>query len=198
MIDKWGIMRKDGPEAVIHEALIARFGRENVIREWSIRKGATDTFRDNGSYIPRLDIAVGPFNLSFQNRRKDAGTIRDFRHPVLDRLGATIYEQNHGGIYANRNPRCLIAVEVENTTSSKHILGGITNASMLGLYGIVVGSDRHIAKVRRIHAYACKLKQVGKARGDMFGNVACFGVEEFLTLLNDAMKSRRTKKFHRP
>jgi hypothetical protein len=77
-----------------------------------------------------------------------------------------------------------VAIEVEHRTSSKHILGGINNASMLGLLGVVVGSSSHIAKVRRIHEYACKLKQVEKAHDDMFGNVACFEETEFLDFLN--------------
>jgi hypothetical protein len=46
------------------------------------------------------------------------------------------------------------------------ILGGITNASF-----------------RRIYEYACRLRKVEKAQGDMFANVACFEEEEFFALL---------------
>jgi hypothetical protein len=173
-------------QAAVHQALAAMFDRELVVSEWSVRKGAADAFNDTASYAPRLDIAVGPFNPTFQNRERDAHTIQNFDHPLVHRLAAEVNRQNHGGIYANRNPRCLLAIEVEHSTSSKHILGGITNASMLGLFGVVIGSAVHIAKVKRIHAYACKLKEVEKAHDDMFGNVACFEENEFLRFLRGA------------
>jgi hypothetical protein len=171
-------------QAAICDALANSFEPGQVASEWNMRKGATDVFQDAASYAPRLDVAIGPFNLSFQNREQDAERIRTFEHPVVERLKQLVWRQNHGGIYFNPNPRCLVAIEVEHRTSSKHILGGITNASMLGLLGVVVGSSSHIAKVRRIHEYACKLKQVEKAHDDMFGNVACFEETEFLDFLN--------------
>jgi hypothetical protein len=177
-------------QRAIHRILVASFGPELVVSEWSVRKGADDTFGDTESYAPRLDIAVGPFNTTHRNRDMDAAAIHHFRHPLVDRIQREVWRQNRERVYENRNPRCLIAIEVEHETSSKHILGGITNASMLGLLGVVVGSETQIAKVRRIHSYARKLKDVGKAHDDMFGNVACFGDIEFLELLSARKRKR--------
>lgn len=178
-------------QAAICDALASLFEPGQVVPEWNMRKGATDAFQDAASYAPRLDVAIGPFNLSFQDREQDAERIRMFEHPLIVRLKQLVSRQNHGGIFYNPNPRCLVAIEVEHSTSSKHILGGITNASMLGLLGVVVGSSAHIAKVRRIHDYACKLKQVEKAHDDMFGNVACFEETEFLDFLYASSASKR-------
>ena len=114
----------------IYQALAALFDPGLVKLEWSVRKGAADVFKDKASYAPRLDMAVGPFNLTIQNREKDANAIWNFRHSLIESLEAEVSKQNNGGVYANRNPRCLLAIEVEHSTSSKHILGAITNASM--------------------------------------------------------------------
>jgi hypothetical protein len=167
------------------------FGPGLVRSEWSVRQGASDTFDDIASYAPRLDVAVGPFNVTRESRYEDADAIRNFEHPLIERLKQEVHVQNHGGIYDNRNPRCLLAIEIEHSTSSKHVLGAITNASMLGLLGVVVGSAPHIAKVRRIHAYACKLKEVEKAHDDMFSNVACFEDREFFGLLGKVRRQMR-------
>lgn len=159
-------------------------GPDIVAKEWSVRRRASDTFSDVATYAPRLDIAVGPFNVSREHRDRDAERIRLVNHVLVRRLRNEISARNGGGQFLeNLNPRCLIAIEIEDSTSSKHILGGITNASMLGLLGVVIGSRRSIEKVRRIHAYARKLKEVGKARPEMFGNVACFTESEFMRLL---------------
>ena len=57
----------------------------------------------------------------------------------------------------------------------------------------MVDSFAHIAKVRRIHAYACKLKEVEKAHDDMFGNVACFEADEFLRGLRTLARHMRRR-----
>jgi hypothetical protein len=155
-----------------------------VKSEWSVRTDATDEVYDQSTYAPRLDLAVGPFNVSRDRRHADVELIRRYQpHPLIAKLQNEVMRQNNGGFYFNRNPRCLLAIELEYSTSSKHILGGITNASLLGYIGIIVGSARYISKIRRIYEYACRLRELEKAHDDMFANVACFQEAEFLALL---------------
>ncbi len=66
--------------------------------EWNMRKGATDAFQDAASYAPRVDVAIGPFNLSFQNQERDAERIRTFDHPLVEQLKQVVWRQNHGGV----------------------------------------------------------------------------------------------------
>lgn len=170
---------------------IAGFGP--VVREWSVRSGAQDVFADIAAYAPRLDIAVGPFNTSFEHRHEDSYAIHAFKHPLIATLRDAIQKQNPN-FYENHNPRCLVGIEIEYATSSKHILGGITNAGMLGRLGIVVGSPDLIGKVRRIHAYVRKLREVEKAPGEMFGNVGCFEHAEFLALIRNSKRRPASRR----
>jgi len=171
------------------KAALAEFvPSELLVSEWSVRRGAQDIFGIGDSYSPRLDVAIGPFNPTFQNRRDHARAIMEANGALIRVLLDAVARQNPH-FYENSNPRCLVGIEIEDETSSKHILGGITNVSMLGRLGIVIGPSENIAKIRRIHAYVWKLKEVEKAPLDMFGNVGCFEIEEFLYLLGLARET---------
>jgi hypothetical protein len=71
-------------QSAVHQALTNLFDPQLVKKEWSVRKGAADTFGDAASYAPRLDIAVGPFNMTLRNREQDAYAIRNFKHPFIE------------------------------------------------------------------------------------------------------------------
>jgi hypothetical protein len=85
----------------------------DVRLEWSAVKDATDFLAaDDNRYAPRVDIAVGPFNT-----RPDL--IRRFVMRFC-RLGGKL---RLAGLSRNRNPRCLLAIEVIYSGNSKHIMG---------------------------------------------------------------------------
>lgn len=169
----------------LFRSLCGLFPQESVKSEWRAFAGAEDTFRERGTYAPRLDIAVGPFNTTFQDRRADSERIRAFDHPLIDIIGKWARERDRP-LTTNPNPRCLLAIEIEESTSSKHILGGITNVSMLGRIGVVISSEVKFPKVERIVSYATKLRQVEKAPESLFGNVVCLTSDEFFELLERA------------
>ena len=172
-------------QARIVRELRTRLHLKDVVSEWRISKNATDTFNDEHVYIPRPDIAVGPFNVTVENKARDRNAIWAFNPPLMANIFLAIARQNEF-LRENSNPRCAIAIEVEHNTSSKHILGAITNVSMLGRVGVVVGSKESIKKIERIYAYARKLRQIEKGPRDMFGNVGCFSEAEFHQLLRQS------------
>ena len=149
--------------------------------EWAVARDATDSYTNpaNARYAPQLDIAIGPFNIS---RDVDANVneiCRASGHNLINHI------RSRGVSFENENPRCLLAIEIEFTGSSKHILGGITNASMMGLVGIVIGRSDNIAKIHRIQEYVRWLPQVRKAPMSLFGNVVIFEATPFLELVAD-------------
>jgi hypothetical protein len=177
-------MKAKDIQAVIRNKLGQIFSDDLVKSEWSVRTAATDKIFDKSTYSPRLDIAVGPFNVTRDRKNEDLAEIEEHaQHPFVRWLRNEVGRQNHGGFYFNPNPRCLLAIELEFSTSSKHILGGITNASLLGAIGVILGPAGYIDKVRRISQYAARLRQVEKAHDDMFANIACFQIEDFLRLI---------------
>jgi hypothetical protein len=182
-------------QAAIRDALDYIFGPDLVKSEWSVRTDATDKVFDRSTYAPRLDVAVGPFNVTRDRKNDDLARIGEYGyHPLIRRLRGEVERQNDGGFYFNPNPRCLLAIELEYSTSSKHILGGITNASLLGAIGIIVGPADKITKIQRISQYAARLRQIEKAHDDMFANIACFLEEDFLRLLGSIRRGRRRQR----
>ena len=148
-----------------------------VEKEWSISKDATDDFsRSIKRYAPRLDIAVGPFSIETGNIRNPIE--RTFHKEVPSKL-RQILEQ----LGRNPNPRCALAIEIVFSGSSKHILGDITNASMMGLYGIVIADQGIEPKIRRIFEYVKTIRKLDKAPSELFTNVIILPSKKILELL---------------
>lgn len=116
------------------------FPEAKVIKEWPASKESQDAFKRKYIYSPRLDIAVGPLNTS--NRSSDSSREQIFsmhrRHKdfLQSISNASEYSGDSG---TNPNPRCFLAIEIENKSTRKHMLGAILNAGALGCAGIVIG-----------------------------------------------------------
>jgi hypothetical protein len=138
--------------------------------EWSIAKGAIDAFSpDVRRYAPRVDIAIGPFNIT---RGREHDISEELLRP--DRLRAVF-----AGRTPNVNPRCLLAIEVAYSGSSKHMMGDILNASALGLFGMIVGHEHEMPKIRRILRYLEQLAELEKMPSSLFRNVIALNTAEF-------------------
>ncbi|WP_040952042.1 hypothetical protein [Gorillibacterium massiliense] len=102
-------------------------------------------------YSPRIDVAVGPFatherlgNLYDQMIEQPRSEL--FLRKLVDynRINLEMYDGFVEGSsfedirYLNHNARCLMAIEIENFVSRKHLMGGAINASALGRLGVVV------------------------------------------------------------
>jgi hypothetical protein len=134
------------------------------------------TFSDFTHYAPRVDIAIGPFSTTeFGNQRLEidetymenstwlhqlfdfhrenmANYLIEYQLPDFDEI-----------INFNNNPRCFLAIEIENKNSKKHVLGSIVNASSLGKIGIGIPMrDYTFRTFARILNYLSFLKNVGK------------------------------------
>jgi hypothetical protein len=151
----------------------------DVHKEWDVARGATDLLRHGVVYAPRLDIAVGPFNKGVDDRDTQHQLIQAFEYNAAVRK---IIEKV-GTIQFNPNPRCVLAIEIEFSGSSKHILGDFTNASMMGLVGLVIVPPSNFEKALRIYKYVEFIKVVDKAPECLFRNLVLFKTDEFLQLL---------------
>lgn len=144
---------------------------DEVTTEWSVVKDATDAFRrDVHRYGPRVDIAVGPFNTT-------PGPDSEITERLLPRELRELFADRP----MNTNPRCLLAVEVVFSGSSKHIMGDMLNAGAHGLYGLVVGADVRMTKIKRIGKYLELLAELEKLP-PMFRNVVALSTAEFESL----------------
>lgn len=157
------------------------FSSEQIIKEWDVAKESGDTFDRQKYYTPKVDIAVGPFNIDQKlelNNKKIESFVDEYKENFLSWL----YKISHLGDYEyvsygdfldvlNKNPRCFLAIEIENTKDPKRSLGDIVNASAMGKIGIVIplGNDKYEMFIR-IKKYFHYLKRVGKLDGN-FRNI---------------------------
>ena len=140
-------------------------------------------------YSPTCDVAVGPF--SFQegslnevyNKLAKVDEIRGFLEDLQHGSLGTGY--NRALLDLNKNPRCFIAVEVENTTARdiKHLFGSIINCSLLAKIGIVVVFDEYLDYSSRLLQYLAFVKRVKKAEKELFRNVFVMSKSSMSSLL---------------
>jgi hypothetical protein len=127
---------------------------EEVYEEWNVAKHSQDDLT-RAQYCPRLDIAVGPFNIDREvghNIQAINSAYNEHKEFLDDLKSKAAYCSK--GFGTNANPRCFMAVEIENKTTRKHRLGSILNASALGKVGIIVGWDAKVTEsLVRIQAY---------------------------------------------
>lgn len=147
-----------------------------VVLEWK-------AFQDSNAYrySPEVDIAIGPFNdddalynlTSVYNEVvQDDFNLKSFFEDAYrihkTNMNAELYTDYKEfsfseAINQNRNARCLIAIEIENTSTKKHIMGSIVNAASLGRIGIGIGySNAAFKAFLRIVNYLSFLKNVEK------------------------------------
>ena len=187
-------MRNDsvrGYQQFVFDSLKRIFGKNNVEQEWNAAKNSEDDFTKE-LYCPRLDVAVGPFNIQ-RNVYEDSLRITrvlDANRNLVKRLwraselkAFTFDQFMHN---KNKNPRCMLAIEIENSGSSKHMLGNIANVSILGSIGVVIPfNDKKLALCRRIKKYVTFATEVEKIK-DVFKNVLIIKKDKFLRAINES------------
>lgn len=135
----------------------------DVKTEWRSMTG------EDALYSPRLDIAVGPFATipsvsltSDYDKLMESKQSKYFIEKILEHHNLNVREfdeydigQNFKDLKElNRNSRCLMAIEIENQVSRKHLMGGAINAAALGRVGIVVPwSDEKLKAFLKLRKY---------------------------------------------
>jgi len=135
------------------------------------------------AYSPRVDIAIPPFAFD-QTYITEYDNLLEKNREFFRRLKERALNRDRLKFDKNPNPRCFLAIEVENSTdnNAKHILGSIANASILGKVGIVVTMNTNKC-LNRIHKYLLYVNQAGKIENE-FKNVILIHKNDFDQILN--------------
>lgn len=163
-------------QSIISELLSGQF--EHVIMEWV-------TAKERNTYTPRVDVAVGPFASDNAQNIDKYDELMDNHKEKIEAL-LNFHRENEQRYHfdsdgksfeivknLNRNARCLMAIEIENETSKKHLLGSAVNACALGRIGVIIGwTDKKIKDAIRLQRH---LQILASVRKNTFqtGNRAC-------------------------
>ena len=145
------------------------FGKNNVEKEWDVAANSEDAYTRN-LYVPRIDYAIRPFNRSndSERRNKDLEDMQISFHNHKDLFTSLTeyanYPENFNHDFRfNSNPRCFVAIEVEYSTSMKHRMGSMINASAMGKVAIMVAETSNVMKsFERIANYLKYLERIKK------------------------------------
>ena len=158
-------------------------------------------------YSPVLDVAVGPFAIHSSRYEKSYDRMVKSLSQLIDSWAAVFKEnwqryyvvnknywrvppsspsgyEDFIGYEANRNARCFIAIEIENETTRKHLMGSIVNAGALGRVGILIAwKDEVLRAAIRMRGYFDFLQQVEKRTFNM-SSVIVLGKDQFTNCLD--------------
>ncbi len=152
-------------------------------------------------YSPRVDLAIGPFSttpgqnrINEYNNMVENESIRSFlqliyNQHIINVEGEYLNEINIPAfddlILKNQNARCFIALEIENSSSKKHIMGSMVNAASLGRIGIGIAYNESVKRTfLRIMNYLSFLKRVEKNTYDTT-NFLIITVEQLKSILDE-------------
>jgi len=158
-----------------------------IQEEWNVAKNRTDDFDRNSLYAPRVDIAISPFMINYitDEEKRKLDTAFESNKVLIKKIieNGEKFEQ----FRYNKNPRCLIAVEVETSGSKKHHVGDITNSSILGKIGLIVPTNvKSYTTFKRIMAYLDFAQRNNKINNNVFKNIILIKSEELIKLLKGA------------
>lgn len=166
-----------------------------------IKEKLKDTFNDirieepmqftRNIYTPRIDVAVGPFAYKERLIERYNELLREYVE-FIEKIKEKAINKGYLDFNSNVNPRCFIAIEIEKSTEkdTKHLLGSITNASILGKVGILIvfNNRKGLEKMNNLFNFA---RQVGKIQDYLFKNVALLTKEDFDNILREDTKSKK-------
>jgi hypothetical protein len=186
-------------QSFISELLEEIFGAKSLVLEWDSLKYDLHIDKHIGTYGPRPDIAVGPYNDSGDlDVNKDKTKLMK-EHPFTKRIVQEIgWTKEDFTKSWNTFSRCYLAIEIElgsnkkSSNSSKHILGSMINASATGSLGIVIFDKNTKNKVSRIYQYLLTLSQFGRMQFKTLDNLIRIDKDDFVNILKEFCKTNKS------
>jgi hypothetical protein len=105
-------------------------------------------------YCPRIDIAVGPFvydsscipdqhNNVIKDWEKPIKTLLNYHKQNIHTFSWENYHTSFEDVcFKNQTARCLMAIEIEDKVTRKHLIGAAMNSIALGRLGIVIACSK--------------------------------------------------------
>lgn len=164
------------------------FGTNQVISEWNVAKESRDDL-SRKLYCPRIDIAVGPFNIGRKVVNREMIENAYLRYENFIRKLNSASDGKISTEHLNKNPRCFLAIEIENTGTRKHRLGSIVNAAAIGKVGIIVTFTKESNNsFRKIRKYLRFIRDAKKIEEDISKNVIIISKNDFSNVLEECIR----------
>jgi hypothetical protein len=174
-----------------------------------IKKEWTADVSQFNLYSPRLDIAIGPFAIA-EGMINQYETLQ-IKYVTFIRGLIDIHNSNLKNIYddynirdmitsqhTNYNPRCFIAIEIENSVSRKHLIGGAINASALGRFGLFIAfNEEKFNAMKKLEGYFNFLSDAKKNTFNT-NNLFILSKEQFSDYLDQYIRCHLTNSSSRP